>query len=267
MMAKLKIYQPEMIKGKLIMPAPVNPNEMPPETFNSFVQTMEEDGFTESISVVPIASFGAEFADKYPDKQYVLRSGEHRWRAAMVLDEEAELPTVVVPLAGNDVDVESGRVVRSNALRGDLNAQQVTLIYKQLKGRYGHEQAVQMMGLSNDRVFKRMVQQAREILPEDLRRSFDQSANKLETVDDVAALVQALYKVKEEDLALGYLVFASGGKLHVMIPMNERLKKIVDGVIEECRARSTDVRHVMARMIVEGWDVLQEHAFEAYDAS
>ena len=65
-----------------IMPDPLNPNEQTPETFNTLVSTISEDGFDQPLVICPISDQERITLQAPPEVRYVIAKGEHRWRSA-----------------------------------------------------------------------------------------------------------------------------------------------------------------------------------------
>ncbi len=87
-----------------IQPNDWNPNRQSDHDFELLLRSMEEDGFTQPIIVIPLEAEG----------KYMVVDGEHRWRGAQALGLD-EIPVVVVEMSPEQARIST---IRHNRARG-----------------------------------------------------------------------------------------------------------------------------------------------------
>jgi ParB-like chromosome segregation protein Spo0J len=123
----LKVLKVEYVPIGDIAPNSYNPNRQSDHDFELLLRSMREDGFTQPIVCARLTE---EMIDEDPNElgqfkpgQIVIVDGEHRWRAASVLEME-EVPVVIT-----DMSLAQARIatLRHNRARGsedyELSAQ------------------------------------------------------------------------------------------------------------------------------------------------
>lgn len=108
---KLKV---EYVPVEKVKPNDYNPNRQSDHDFEMLCRSMEEDGFTQPIIVLP---------------DYTIVDGEHRWRAGKTIGMK-KIPVVKV-----DMTKEQARVstIRHNKARGSHNIQLEAHVIKELR--------------------------------------------------------------------------------------------------------------------------------------
>lgn len=255
----IKTYPIKEVSVQDIVFPPMNANEMNAEQFDALVDSIREHGFVENVVLLPISIMGEEFMKVHPDKKYVTRSGEHRVRAAAVINEMAKVPAVIIPEEDlGDLWTEMAYTVKMNLLKGDQNLQKLSVIYHEIREQVGHAQAVDAMGITSDKQFQRLIAKTKRRLPKEMRKKFKQEEAKIENARDLNAVVRMIFSQSSDDQKYGFLVFSANGQVHTMIVLNQRLEMILDHILDYCRQHDLDARHVIANAIVTGWESEQE---------
>jgi len=217
-----------------IVPDDDNPNIESIAVFNDLVADIKEDGFLEPILV---CVRGDEF---------VLVSGEHRWKGAK-LSGMTEIDAVVVD--GWDDDKRKAKMVKMNMLHGKLDPEKFTRLWNGLKTRYGEERLRKMMGFSaKDAELRRLLKEVRSQMPEEMRRDLDRRAERIRSVEDLASVVQSLYTRFGATLDCHFVMFSFGGQTHLMLKTDPRTFEKIRVVTDLCADRGLLADQVIAGM-------------------
>jgi len=225
----------ERIPVDRIVPDDENPNVESIAVFNELVADIKEDGFLEPILVSP---WGEEF---------VLISGEHRWKAAK-LSGMTEIDCVVVE--GWDDDKRKAKMVKMNVNRGKLDPEKFTRLWNGLKSRVGEERLRKMMGFSaKDAELRRLLKEVRSTLPEEMRRDLDRRAERIRSVEDLASVVQSLYTRYGGTIDYHFVMFSFGGQTHLMIRTSDAAFENIRGLMDLCQDRGLMADQVLSGMV------------------
>ena len=239
---KEKVYEVAEIKEvpvDKIDPIPGNVRQMTDEQFNMLVDSILENKFNEPIKVV-----------KYGDR-YRIVDGQHRFEA---LTKVFGVDKVLVTIIGEEWSEERywAEVIRLNNVKGDWNFSALVDRYMWLKEKYGldDEELRRSLGFKRgDAVFKRLVKQVERSLPPEIASKFKEKKKENKTADELLAVVRELMAKYGKTAKHSYLIFAFGGKEHVLISATPKLMRQVKAVIEAANAKGLDVAKVMEKLI------------------
>jgi ParB/RepB/Spo0J family partition protein len=221
------VRQPQNISVDLLDPVEWNPNEETDATFAALVESIKADGFVEPLLVAA-----------KPDGRYEIVAGEHRWRAARVL----EMPEVSCVIAEDyDEDKRKAQTVRMNMLRGRLNPTRFTRLFLDLANKYGPDAARRMMAVTEDREFKRLYRDVRASLPPEIRKRLDRTKKEIADVDDLASVLKQITATHGEQLQWSFIVFEYGRRPHLMVRASERTFKNLLRIADECESHGVDI--------------------------
>lgn len=233
-----------------IMPDPLNPNVETPETFNTLVSTISEDGFDQPVVVCPITPLERETFKAEPQVKYVLSKGEHRWRAARVLGHKT-IPAVV---RNWDALTRRTRLVRDNQVRGETDKQKFTELVHSLQHEHqlDSELASSLLGFDTSKeMFKMMVSDGKKKSLEE-KEVVDKSKNELRVLDDLSLVLNTLFTKHGHTLPYGYMMFMFGGKINAMVEMEDELRVQVEELAQICLDRKVNMSLMLAAILRDG---------------
>lgn len=252
MTAKVKIHPVQMIPVKDLVPNPWNPNEMDELLFNALADSIQDVGFVENIQVVPIGVMSAEFQSENPDRKYVIIGGEHRTTVVRLLDEETELPCVV--LEENDVDKLKAQTVSMQVIKGDLNPAKMTQLFKEMSAKYGDDRVKEWMHFgAREELFKKVVKTTKQKLPKEMQDKFEQYEEEVKTIDDLALVLNKMFTEYGDTVEYSFMAFTWGGKMHYLIRMDKTLKNAMSGVHTYCVENAIDINDVLTPLLAGAW--------------
>lgn len=227
-----------MIAVDQIDPNPWNPQEQTEKEFNALVENIRERGFVAPIQVAPC-----------PDSdRYRIVHGEHRWQAARTLG-MTEIPCVV--LEDWDEDMQRFQSVKLNILHGKLDPIKFTKLVNELSAKYSQEAIRTMMGFVDEAAFRKLYRDVKRSLPQEIGKKLDQAKKELKDINDLAMVLNTLFREYGETLDHGYMMFTYGGQVHWMIRMDRRLKEAMGALDEMCRDEGRDMADVMAERLAQ----------------
>lgn len=238
-----------------IMPDPLNPNQQSPETFNTLVSTIQEDGYDQPIVVCPLSAEERVKlqSDGYavpPDVKYILAKGEHRWRAAKV----QSLETIPSVIRDWDPLTRRTRLVRDNVLKGELDKDRFTTLVDTLQKEHSLDGnlAASLLGFDTTQdMYKHMAKEGkRKALDE--AEQVDRSKNELKVLDDLSLVLNTLFTKYGDTLPYGFMTFMWGGKIHTMVEMEGELKAQIEELGQIAKDRKVDINLILAAILRDG---------------
>jgi len=221
------------VDTNLIDVDPENPQVQNVETFNLLAESIKQDGFLEPILAV-----------RQGDR-YLVVGGAHRLRAAQV-NGIKKLPLVVVNW---DEGKRRTQMVKMNVIRGRLDPEKFTKLWTNMKAAYGEERLKKMMGLDVKEVeLRRLLKTVKRNLPEQMQQDLERRADKIHSVEDLAAAVQALYSRYGSTLESHFILFSFGGKIQMMIKASEQTFEPVSVLANLCSERKLELDVVLAKL-------------------
>lgn len=219
-----------------VQPNPWNPNTESEEVFNALVDTIREHGFDQPLVVVP---------DPAREGHYRIIKGEHRWRAARHLN----LETVPCVVRRWDELEQRVQTVKDNRLRGELDRARLARLINELSERYQvpmGEAALRMAFFSEEELRKFLrLREGEALLAEELLAA----RRELQAIAGLAFILNTLFAQFGETVPQSYMFFTYGGKLHLMVMMHGRLKKVVDVLTQAAAAKQLDLADLLARCL------------------
>lgn len=220
----------EMLDIELLENADYNPQEQSKATFNKLVNKIRKNGFSGTVKVAP-----------HPRKQgkFVIVAGNHAVDAARVVGLK-KLPCNV--FYDWDEDQQKAENVSDNMVRGKFNLEKLAKLYEEMSKKFGVELAQDMMGFDTDEnMLKSVIKQVQRGLPQDLAKEIEKAKDEIETVDQLAAILNEMFAKYGSDLDYGFMIFEFGGKSHYWIKMNDKLRKKMKQLAQECREMQTQL--------------------------
>jgi ParB/RepB/Spo0J family partition protein len=229
-----------------VKPNEWNPNTQTESVFNALTENIQEIGMTEPIMVKP-----------EEDGTFLLVSGHHRWEACKVLG-HTEIPAYV--MEDFDEDAAKFQTVRMNMLKGKLDPVKFTKLFDDMADKYGKDLTKQMMALVDEKAFQNLYVNVKKELPKELRDKMDKARGDMKTVDDLSRILNEMFSKYGDTLKHNFMVFQYGGKTHLWVMMNDKLKKkLIDQTLEEIKSGNYDIAQYFMKLITEhGDDVMSE---------
>jgi len=228
-----ELHIPIVIDIDQIEPFEWNPNEQDIATFNELVSSIEGEGFLEPVLVVPIAD----------TDRYSLVGGEHRWKAAKLAGME-QITAVVKE--GWDEDAEKIQNVRMNMTTGKMNPEKFASLWVPLEKKYGRVALMRLIGAEHkERELERLLGRVKKSMPKEMREDLDKRADKIRNVEDLATVVQSLYAQFGSTLDASYMFLTFGGKVHLMIKLDEPTKKELEFQLSKIKGAGGDANEVV----------------------
>lgn len=214
-----------------------NPNVEDLATFNALVEAIAEHGFTDPLEVVEA------------DGVYRIVGGEHRWKAA----KQVGLKKIPVVVRDWTEDEQKMNNVRLNQLRGRMDPQKFARLYDDLRTRHDRDTLMSKMGFaSREKELERLIGSTRNAIPKDRQEEFDRRAEKIQTVEDLASVVQSLYSRAGSTLTQsGYMFLTYGGQTHLMVRMSNETKKRLTKILTAIGEAGGNADELAASMVEE----------------
>jgi predicted amidohydrolase YtcJ len=233
-------HELRMVHVDAIVPDPENPQTQDSTTFSDLVDSIAQDGMTEAVTVVDIGG-----------GKWMLVAGEHRWRAAKMAGLEA-VPAIVIAKGTWDDDERAIRMVRSNVLRGRLDPAKFTALYGQLAKRYSPDDLRRMLGFTSKKhEMERLVGSITAAMPEPMKKEMRQRGQQAESVDDLGSVVQSLFARHGATVAAHFVLFAYGGRTHLMVECEPETFAQIEAWAERVERTGGTVDAELARMVSE----------------
>lgn len=229
----------EIETGNLV-PNGWNPNVEEDEVFNRLVQTIQEDGFDQPIVVAP-----------GKNGKFIIIKGEHRWRAARVLDYKA-VPCVVKE--DWDEIEQRLRTVRDNLVKGKIDREKFTRLVNDFSTVYrmDHQIQIGLMGFADEREFYKFYISEKERKSKELEDALAESRSEIMRVDNLSQIINHLFTEYGDTLEHGFMFFMWGSQMHLMVEMTGKLKKSMEQVMEECKRRKVDINVILGFLLEQG---------------
>jgi len=219
-----------------------NPQEQSQDTFNNLIQEIETDGFDEPLQVVKAPDLGSG--------QYRIVSGNHRYVAARLLDYD-ELPVIV-----RDWDDLTARIklVRRNRLKGDINSQKFTKLINSLseEEQLDHEVLQEMMGFVNIDDYMKYFKDDEAKKEKGAHAATKEVDTQLKLVDNLSQVLNRLFTDFGDTVPFSFMFFTYGSKMHLMVQMNDKLKRLTEKITKKCAEDGLDINVVFPGLLDMG---------------
>jgi len=194
-----------------------NPNEMSVEQFNMLSDNVDKVKFLQPILVVPLPREEGEL------QMFRIVDGEHRFET-MRINDEALIPCIVADPEIFDEATQRKQTVRMNMIKGKVNVKKLATLVDDLIENFGQErdEIAYELGFPDSDIFQRLLDQARESLPnEDMKQEFDKARKEIKTVDDLSIVLNRLFTEYGDTLPANFMVLDFGGKQHLWVRMRQ----------------------------------------------
>lgn len=221
-----KLRLPKAISVDVLDEHPRNSQRQSRHVFEELKQSIEENGFDESLLVVP--------RKDSPGRYYVV-SGNHRLKAAKAVG-YTEVPAVIRE-DWDDVEAQV-QLVRRNYVRGSIDKAAFTVAVNALMDDAAIELNAVMdhFGFEDENEFAKLYQQEQvreQKIVEEARR--EATAN-MSMIEDLGSVISEIIGQYGHTIPSGFIAFPFGGKNHLLIHTTASLKS----VMERCMRHSAD---------------------------
>jgi ParB/RepB/Spo0J family partition protein len=234
-----------------IIPDDLNPNMQDKATLDRLTEMIRQHGFDEPVQVTPRGGPGQDGIQRYD-----LIGGEHRWIAAKRLAMKT-IPAVVKP----PMDEAERRMlmVQRNMVRGDLDRAKFTKLVASLEARtHLQRQAIaEKMGLDSKRAAILLADRAKKDKAT-VEEAVTKSRGKLVIADNVAHVLRDVLSKQGDRIADGWVFFAHGGKIHLMLQTDDECHKAVQVLCAWAERQKETLNRVVATAIrneLQKWGV------------
>lgn len=236
MMANEKKRELQQLPLGKVKENPWNPNTQSDAQFNALCENIKEIGMVEPIMVKP-----------EDDGTYLIVSGAHRYEACKVLGYET-VPAYVMDEF--DDDAAKFQTVRMNVLRGKIDPVKFTKLYDQMADKYGAELTKTMMGFAEEAAFEELYVNVKKELPKELQDKLDDAKGDIKNIDNLSTILNELFSNYGDTLKQNFMVFTYGGKTHLWVLMEDKLKKkMIDDVVEQLKSGELDINRYFSLLI------------------
>jgi len=243
-MSKVAVRLPELIEKDLLQEHPRNSNKQSRHVFKELRESIREQGFDETLTVVP--------RDDGNDGFWIV-SGNHRFRAGSAEGMD-EFPCVV----RDDWDGVQQQIelVRRNYVRGEINRDAFTLAVNALAAEQDLDvdEIREAMGFEDTEVFLELYKEeeeraeaARQAAAE--HRSATPSVN---MVDDLGAVLSVIFEEHGDTVPYSFMIFPAGGRNHMFVAATPAVQRSMTKVAEYCIANHLDINVVLGGLLTIG---------------
>lgn len=237
-MAEAKVSQ--LIDTNLLDPSLENAQEMSAFKFNKLVESIKLNGFDENVIVMPIEG-----------GRYRIVSGEHRWRAAVML-EMKQVPCVIQNF---DDDQRKAELIKRNALHGKINPQKFVALWEDLLKRHTKDELVGLMAMESDELQK-LIASTRSKLPESMKKEFDKTKDEIKTIDDLSRILNQLFAKYGNTVKYHFMFIEYGKTEHLWIQCDDELWAIAQKIASACAEQEYDINKAMSDVMKRGFETL-----------
>lgn len=243
---KLKVHLPELVDVSQISEHPHNSNAQNKATFNTMKESMEEEGFDESIIIAPRTD---------GEDGYWVVSGNHRFRGGVELGAE-QLPCVIHDDWGDAVKQQE-ELLKRNLVKGEITSSSFTVAVNQLKETSGDtlDSLRERIGMNDPDDFARRYREkvAKTGTSDAPPVQRDSSVtSKVKLIDDLGAVIQTILASHGDTVQHSYIFFPTAGKTHLMVQSSPSLKKTLEVICERCVREGLDINIALAGLLSIG---------------
>lgn len=253
-MTDVKLHETKVVPTSEIRLNRWNPNVEETATFNQLVENIRQVGMTVPIQVRTLGDADLSEDERASGVKYEIVGGEHRLRAAQVLEMGAVPATI---LEGWAEDLAQFQTVALNVIAGKVDRRKFTRLVEELVRKGYEEDAIaQMMRFAEPTDMDRLIIAAKESLPAELAQQLERSRDEIRNVDDLSRILNSLFATYGATLEHSFMVFDFGGKRHWWIRGNRRLLGHMETFAAICQDRKLDMNEVLSVVFDGGMPAL-----------
>jgi len=234
---KIEVHLPKMIPAALLIELPGNPQKQSRHTFTELRRSIRENGFDESLLVVPVA------------EGYEIVAGNHRFRAGRAEGME-EFPCVV----RDDWDEVKKQIqsVYRNYGRGKIDKAAFTKQVDKLASSAALPLDViyEQMGFEDADAFSQFYQKEKET--QTAVAAATTTAPAVRILDDLGTILSTIFAEHGQTVPNSYIIFPAGGKYHIYIASTPALKATIEKIAKQCLEQSIDINIALGGLLAIG---------------
>lgn len=239
---KIKVHQSVMIDKEDLHEHGSNSNRQDKFVFAQLCESIEVNGFDESLIVVPRGDGG-----------YTVLSGNHRFRAGSAVG-MTEFPCVI----RDDWDSVKAEIesVRRNYVRGAIDKEAFTLQVDALskEADLDFDDIYMQMGFEDATKFSQLYDKERELEEEMAKKVMETStsAQAVKMIDDIGNIVSTILAEHGHTVPHSFLIFPAGKKTHLYVAANPALKATIQAIAEQAVAQRLDLNVALSGLLAIG---------------
>jgi len=247
-----------------------NPNEMTESEFNALSGNVDEVAMLDPVLVVPWTTteqqveiedrlYTADHGQVVTDcGEVVFRvvDGEHRTEQQRIADAEY-IPCIIGHPERLDEFMQKKQTMRMNMIRGKLNRKKFNALVEDFINNYGTDMDAlpDELGFSDSKEFYRMIDVARESLPEDLQKEFDRVKDGITNIDDLGAVINRLFSEFGDTVPANYMILDFGGKDHIWVKISvgkfDTMRRVADDIRKHGHTFDSMICHILEHLNIE----------------
>lgn len=243
----VKVHLSEMIPATELYEHPRNSNKQSRHMYNELRQSIREQGFDETLTVVP----------REDDQEgYYVVSGNHRFRAGYA-ENMKEFPCVV----RDDWSHAQQQIemIRRNYVRGKIDKDAFTVAVNALaiEEAISVEDIQEQMGFEDTDVFLEYYKEENERIELAQKAATEHNAGKnpqIQMIDDLGLILSAIFEEHGHSVPYSFLIFPAGQKNHLFVAATPSLVNNLTKVAEYCIANHMDINVILGGLLTIGMD-------------
>ena len=258
---KIEVHLPEMVPVSLLEEHPRNSNKQNRHMFGELRESIRENGFDETITVVP----------KPDNDGYYIVAGNHRFRAGRA-EGMKEFPCVV--REDWDEIQQQVELVRRNYVRGAIDRDAFTIAVDALAAEQDLtiDEIQESMGFSDTDVFLEYYKEENERMEKAQKaaaemRSGSKKNSQIQMIDDLGLILSAIFEQHGDTVPYSFVIFPAGQKDHLFVAATPALVKNLTTVAEYCIANHQDINVILGGLLTIGMDQAKMFAEEDTDTT
>ena len=240
------VHMPEMIPTELLTEHPRNSNKQSKHMFKQLRESIREQGFDETLTVVP--------RDDGNDGYWIV-AGNHRFRAG-VAEGMDEFPGVV--RKDWDAVQQQIEIVRRNYVRGAIDKDSFTIAVNTLSAEQELSVAEirEAMGFEDTEAFLDYYKEENERQERAMAAAVEHrsSAPAINMIDDMGLVLSTIFEEHGDTVPYSFLIFPAGGRNHCFVAATPALVRSMTSVAEYCIANHLDINVVLGGLLTIGID-------------
>lgn len=243
----IEVHLPELIPVSQLQEHPRNSNKQSRHMFGELRESIRENGFDETLTVVPNDENG-----------YYIVAGNHRFRAGRA-EGMKEFPCVVRE-DWNEVQTQV-EMVRRNYVRGALDRDAFTLAVDALAAEQdiSVDEIQEAMGFEDTDVFLDFYKEENEKREKAQQAAANHNSGKgksssIQMIDDLGLILSAIFEQHGDTVPYSFLVFPAGQRNHLFIAATPALVNNLSSIAEYCIVNKMDINVILGGLITIGMD-------------
>ena len=108
-----------------------------------------------------------------------------------------------------------------------------------------HEIIQDTMGFVDEATFAKLIQDIKKQLPPAMKDKLDEAKGDIKSMEDLTSVLNQLFTEFGDTVPRSYMFFTYGSKVHLMIEMDQKLKKMITLIAKQCDFDDKDINDVL----------------------